>query len=287
MAYGWCSAICEGSLDSGDAKELLFLSLEVGFRGLDPQHRWKDIRFTHTKHYQHMANVIFDHGDDGVIGDFLQAWTSLGRSRMLCKSLDMCARHPLNLQHVNPTSKRLRQLVIHAVELVGVQRLGRIRVEEFTALLDTLRVNVDEMDLQGEWLRLIVHVAQYPGGRHSLPRRYLEIMVELVVTGSPFPLNPASDELRFMVSLEEEHDWGMLEFWMGLVWVTQCPSIHDIPEDVERVTLSLFHERPNSIQRLEGWLRRSSVDDPLEYIECLRRICNRDGLEAAPHQSAP
>ena len=34
-AYKWCSAICEIYPEPGDGKELLLLSLEIGFRGLN------------------------------------------------------------------------------------------------------------------------------------------------------------------------------------------------------------------------------------------------------------
>ena len=69
-----------------------------------------------------------------------------------------------------------------------------------------------------------------------------------------------------MVALEEEGQWDALERWSGFVWLTRCPKIDTIPEDVERTTLSLFRHRPNAVRKLEQLLRRSGSSHVPESV---------------------
>ena len=78
---------------------------------------------------------------------------------------------------------------------------------------------------------------------------------------------------------------------MGFVWLVLCPNINSVVEDVERVTLSLLHQRPGAAKKLEQWLQRLDrpwwlLDDTLRCLEYFRQICERAGLEPASQQDA-
>lgn len=65
MAYGWCSAIRKEFPGPVDGKELLLLSLEISFRGLDFRYRRIEVRPIHMKLHQHMAHIVFNSEDGG------------------------------------------------------------------------------------------------------------------------------------------------------------------------------------------------------------------------------
>ena len=133
-------------------------------------------------------------------------------------------------------------------------------------LLDCLNIGMDDVDVPGIWLRRIRDAIRSSEGRRSLPRRYLELMVDLAV--SLGRRNDPFSELQIADTLEEEEEWDVLEYWMGLTWAIQHPMVNGISEDLERVVLSLFRQRPNAVQKLEQWLQRS--DHLSECVECLQ-----------------
>ena len=287
IAYEWCSAICGKYPDLEDGEELLFLSLKIAFRGLDFRRRWTPVRLVHAERHQRMVNIVFDSEDDEVIADFLHAWTSNSPSHMPHKSLGVCAEHLIGLNRLQSFSPRLRQLVIRSVELINFQQFEQVGVEEFGVLLDNLNVCVCDVDSRSSWWEFLVYVVRSPEGRRFLPHPYWELMVELVVPRSWAPSDPRDYEREIMVALEEEEQWDALECWSGFVWITRCPKIETIPEDVERVTLSLFRQRPGASQRLEQLLQRSGSSHTPRSLECLRQICERGRLEAALQQDTP
>ena len=149
-AYEWSSAICEIYQDLEDGKDLLFLSMEIGFRGLDFRHRRVDVRLVHTKHHRRMVEIVFNSGDDEVIADFLQAWTSTSHSHTPHGSLDACAKYLIGLQHVASASQRLQRLVVRSVELIDFQQFEWIGAEEFAVWLDRLSIGVNSPNSQSE-----------------------------------------------------------------------------------------------------------------------------------------
>lgn len=106
MAYEWCSVICKEHPDLRDVKELLFLSLKIGFRGLDPQSQWANRGLTHMKPHQQMVKIVFESGSDDVIGDFLHAQIMYNPFHR--PLLSMCAKYLVGLQCAAFTSQRLR-----------------------------------------------------------------------------------------------------------------------------------------------------------------------------------
>lgn len=274
MAYGWCSAICKEHPDLGYVEELLFLSLRISFRGLAARSKWATRNIIHTKHHRRMVKIVFDSGDDEVVGDFLHAWVL--DNPFFGVPLGSCAKYLVDLQRVTPDSQRLRQLVIHSIEHTDFWRFERIGMEKCVALLNRLDIGVDDVGFWSGWLWFLIRVAKSPEGRRSFSRRYLELMVDLAVSGSQ-PSGPI-DELQIVDTLEEAQEWDTLVYWVGLIWVTQRPKVGGIQEDLERTTLSLFRQRPGAIQKLERWMQRASYLS--ETIECLRWVCERAGLEA-------
>lgn len=284
MAYGWCSAVCKEFRDLADGEELLFLSLEIGFRGLDSQYQWTDIRLVHTNHHQHMAEIVFNSGDEEVIADFLQAWLTHDNSLRSSQLLDTWAKHFVLLQHVTFTSRRLWRLTVRSVERLGFDLLQRVGVEGIVPVLDRLRVDIDDVDSRNRWLQLLLEIVRSPEGRRSLGYPYWELMVELAVSGAWFLCGDIDFELQVMISLEEEQEWDILECWTGFVWLLRHPKINGVPEDLERVTLSLFRQRSGATQKLGEWLQRSGMHDAPECLEFLRWICERAGFEAVSQQ---
>ena len=93
--YEWCSAICEEYPDLGNTKELLFLSLRIGFHNLDSPQFWTRLTLVHTKHHWRMVDVVFNGGDNEVVGDFLCAWISSPHSAP--QNISTCARGILSI----------------------------------------------------------------------------------------------------------------------------------------------------------------------------------------------
>ena len=294
MAYEWCSAICEAYEGLWNGGKLLFASLKVGFRGLDIQNYFAYQELVHTKHHRDMAKIVFNGGDDEVIADLLQAWTGAYHDSDMHELLGLADTLPrlfIRHQHQISTSRRLRLLVIHSVGYLGPEQVEQVGMEEFTELLDCLSVGIDDMDwLRGpsgsdSWVHLLSYVIESPQRRRSLPHPYWELMIELLLAvGYTEYWDRFDDDLRIMLSLEEEEEWDKLECWTGSVWLRRRPGIYTIREDLERVTLSLFRRRPGAVQKLEQWLERSRAS---ESLECLQLICKREGIEVVSWQDIP
>ena len=280
MAYGWCSAIGKEYQGLDDGKELLFLSLKVGFRGLDVRYHWTDTGLVHTKYHQRMGKIVFDSGDVEVVSDLLQAWTTYDYSQTLYKLFDTWPMHLIRLQRTISTSQRLRGFVIRSVECLGPQQVEQVGVEEFAALLDRLGVGVDDMGSENDWVLLLLYVVRSPQGRRSLSYPYWELMMELAIDKPWFRNDPIDYDLEVMLSLEEEGEWDKMECWGGFVWLIRCPKTDTITEDLERLTVSLFRQRPGAVKKLEQLVRRSRMNYAPECLECLQWICEREGLEA-------
>jgi len=284
MAYEWCSVLCKNYPNLKNGKELLFLSLEIGFRGLDLQCLWGDVQPFHTKHFKHMAKIVFKNGNDEVVADFLQAWATCSFVRGSSELPGALARHLTRHEHVAyTTSLRLRRLTVHSIGCLGFRPFELAGVERFTMLLDHLGVGADDMsdtNSQGRWLSLLVDVVKSPEGWQSLGLSYWELIPELGAAMVGF-ICPNNQNLQVMVSLEEQQDWDRLECWVCFVWPLHRPEINAVPENLERMTLSLLRQRPGVAKKLERWLRSPYMGDVSKCLEFLREICERAGLEAA------
>ena len=219
MAYEWCSVICAKYRDLDEGDILLLLSLEVGFRNLDPVQKLEGVDLDHTRHHQLMVDIVFGSQRDEVIGDFLHAWTSRGSHHKPHTSLTMCARHLVDLPNLLFASLRLRRLVIRSIGLIGHQEFEKVGTENFVGLLNCLGVGVGEVDSQFEWMRLLMDIIKSPVARDRLSFSYWELLLDL--------LYPRDGEY------------------------VPIPGLHSrVLEDGMEL---LFRQRPDHVQRFEGW----------------------------------
>ena len=157
MAYEWCSMICKNR-NLKDWESLLLVSLEIGFRHLDPRDVYieTDSELTHTEHHRELVDVVFRSEESEAIEDLLCAWTAGGPSNPPAhKLLSICASHLVGLHNLVPFS-RLRRLVIRSVGVIGYKGFEGVGVERFIDLLEHLRVTVEDINDQPEWAELLL-----------------------------------------------------------------------------------------------------------------------------------
>ena len=122
MAYEWCSVVCKNYSSFWYGEDLLLLSLQIGFRHLNPEGHQIRAQLIHTEHHQEMAANVFGSRDQEAIADLLYAWTSSSGSHGPYPSLSICAKYLVGLYQ--PLSPRLRKLIIHTIEFIGYQLSG-------------------------------------------------------------------------------------------------------------------------------------------------------------------
>ena len=277
MAYGWCSVIWENRQSCGDWETLLLLSLEIGFRHLDPQCWWVTYELTHTEHHQALADVVFGSKKSEAIADLLYAWTaSFKRASTL---LGIYAGHLISLQNHIPRSPRLRRLVIRSVEHIGYKGFEDVGTERFVDLLNCLHVCVVDMDYKSNWVPLLLGTIKSSGGARHLSNHSWELLVELAILVSrPFEETAYSSCVAgFLV---ESQEWDKLECWMGVIWMAWPPETDAMMEDLERMMVSSFRQRPDAAQKLEQWMKRWGQRRGRDIPESFQRICKR-AYEAA------
>ena len=277
MAYWWCSVICENYRSLKDGDGLLLLSLEVGFRHLNPHDYRIEAELTHTEHHQRMIDIVFESGDDEVIADLLHAWTSYSGSHKPPPPLSICAMHLICLQ---PSSQRLRRLVIRAIGSVGYQEFKQAGAEEFFELLNHLHASIEDMDDNKDWATLLLDIIEHSEGIRRLPHSYWRLLVELLFSESQRPRD-VSWNPHIITSLEREQEWDKLECWMGVVWMAWPPEGgKTTEEDLERVMRSLSHHRRGAIQSLGEWMERWGGDPNNVAPESFQRTCEQVRLKA-------
>jgi len=121
MAYELCSSLCENHQCFKDQESLLLLSLEIGFRHLDPQSWYTDdFQLNHTEHHRGLVDVVFESGDGEAIADLLHALTVESPHHEPAHALlGICMEQLADLYNRVPLSSRLRCLVIRSVVLFG------------------------------------------------------------------------------------------------------------------------------------------------------------------------
>ena len=280
MAYEWCSLICKNDQELEDRKSLLLLSLEIGFRCFDPQYEWTfDFRLTHTEHHRGLVNVVFESGNDKAIADLLHAWTAASPYHEPAYTLlGICTEHLVDLHNLGPFSSRLRQLVIRSVSLIGYKGFEGMGVERFFRLLNHLCVTVEDVSPRS-WAKLLLDILQSPEGIKHFSHWDWKLLVELASLswwGDRPVYNP-----QIVISLAEAQEWVKLECWVGTVWIIWPPGAGGIAEeDLERLTLLLFHQWPNAVEKLTQWMEQWSKMWREEVPESFERIC-KQAQEAA------
>jgi len=272
MAYKLCSVISENYSNLVDGKRLISLLLQIGFRHLDPRHPQISAELTHTEHHQRMVDAVFEGGDEEVIADFLHAWTSRNDSHKPPSSLDMVAKHLMGLQ---PASRRLRRLVIRVVESIGYRGFEQVGVQGFCRLLDCLCASGEDVDDKGVWAKILLDTIQSSDGIRHLSHPHWETLVEFLILESQL-LEGVSCGPCMTTTLERDHGWDRLECWLGVVWIAWPPEAGSTAEeDVRRVMLTLFRQRPGAIPKLERWIGRWSVNHGKAVPENFRQICEQ------------
>jgi len=282
IAFDWCSVIYENRESLGDWKGLLFASLEIGFRHLDPQD--SSIRsgysLTCAKPYQEIEDVAFGSQKSEAIADLLQAYN---RGALQYTSRGTLAERLVCLHNLVPFSPRLRQLVIRSVELLGYRQFEEVGVEKFIGLLNHLHVTVEDMDswaewsnFRAEWLDLLLVTFQTSEGALRLSHWYWELLVELTISWPPGLYRRVTYNSQITTFLAEAKEWSKLECWMGTVWVLWPPGANEkTEEDLGHSIPLLFRKRPGAFEKLKQWMEQWSRINHREIPESFQRICEQ------------
>ena len=267
--------ICENR-NLEDWESLLLLSLEIGFRHLDPQNSYIiGAELTHTEHHRELVDIVFWSGENEVIADLLHAWTATGSSHAPASTLlGTCARHLVGLHNLVPSSSRLRRLVIRSVEVIGYKGFEGLGVKRFIELLDHLHVAVQDTSAKSKWTKHLLDTLQSSEGTQHLSRWYWELLVELTITEPLWPGDVYRPQI--MRYLTEAQEWSKLECWIGTIWILWPPGDSSISEeDLDRSMLLLFDQRPGAAQKLEQWMGRWSQECGEDIPESFQEICER------------
>jgi len=289
MAYGWCSTICENRRRRED-RECILLSLEIGFRHLDPQSRRPtDLGFAYTERHQGLVDVVFESGDGEAIADFLHALTmDGGYSEIVGTLLGACTGYLANLHNLVVFSSRLRRLVIRSVGLMGYEGFYGVGMDRFIELLNHLNVTIEDLDETFLWAKLLLGTLRSESeGVQQLLHQYWELLVELVVSDSQWQEGGVAGAYnpRITASLVDAQEWSRLECWMGTVWILWPPGVGETTEeDLDHLMLLLFRQRPGALQRLGRWMERWSQGCGRDVPGSFQQICER-AREAAQHDA--
>ena len=271
MAYGWCSLICENYSTLGGAKELLLLSLEAGFRYINPGREIK-ADLIHTEHHQKLANIVFSCGDGEAIADLLCAWTSESHY----PQLNICVEYLIGLHHLYPFSSRLQSHIINAIGLIGYQQFEQVEAEEFVRLLSDLEAYTGYQFNGHGWLRLLLDGIKSSNGIQYLSHSDWKWLVERVAYWSD-ELETSTYSPDTMVFLVDTKEWDKLKCWITIVWLVWPPEGgQTTEEDLENTMFSLFHQQPGALQELEEEMEQWSKEWPWNQIpESFKRICKK------------
>ena len=269
MAYAWCSVICKNYSTLADGGDLLFLSLKIGFRHLNPQQ--KLVKLVHTQHHQKMAEIVFESDDQEAIADLLHAWTSQSLFNQPHPLLTVCAKYFVTPHYLEPFPSRLRRLAIRCIELIGYKGFQEVGVEEFVGLLNDLHVGYKDMDSGVEWMEIFLDIIQTSGEIQQLSYEYWELLIQLTIP-TPYVTTTRAYNPHIISFLEENGEWNKLKCWMGIVCILWPPEDGEtVEEELEQVMVSLFHQQPGLVQEFGQWVRGVLSESATELYERSRR----------------
>jgi len=276
MAYGWCSVICENYSILEDAEDLLLLSLETGFRLVDPR---KSIEATliHTKHHQKLASIVFNSGDGEAIADLLCAWTSESDFHKPYPQLKICVEHLIGLLHyIPPFSPRFQSHIMNAIEYIGYQQFEQVGAEEFIRLLNDLGAYSGDQFGGLGWTRLLLDTIKSSKEVQHLSHPYWRLLVNRAAYWSG-ELEAGTYSPHPMVLLEGAKEWNKLKYWIITVWLVWPPEGGETTEeDLENVMLSLFYQQPSILQELEEEIEQWSKECPWIWIpDSFEQTCKK------------
>ena len=290
MAYEWCSVISDAYQSLVEGQRLLFLSLEVGFRHLDPQHL--PICRSVQHHHHKLIDITFGSRDSEAIADLFLVLSTIDQTCELCRSPDDWVKYLEYLHNLQPFSSRLQKNLIHYISCVNHREFKGVGPQAFLTLLKDLHVGVGDVVEGYEicWVELLLDTIQSPEATQHLPYHYWELLVELSILKSRWLQLPDQYILsaQVMVSLEDAQEWDKLECWIGVVWINWPPENVDTTGDsratkdggvtgrgLEDVMLSLFHHQPGSIQRLQKLMVRCRFYVPMLFEQICERMYSK------------
>ena len=276
MAYRWCAVIWQNRQNVQDWESLLLLSLEVGFRHLDPQDSLI-FDLAHTRHHQEFANTVFKSDQSEAVADLLCALSLVSTSHQLAHPLaNISPMYIIDLHNrvTLPFSPRLRQLFISSIEFIGFKRFEEVGAEGFVELLNGLSIGVADVKHGSTWTSILLETIQSPEGVGNLAVPSWELMVELT-TANSWILEDTTYSPYVTASLLKAEEWDKLECWMGVVWMVWPPMAGIVGEDLKCAMASLFHQRPHAVRNLTQWMERWSKECEEDVPEAFPRMCEQ------------
>ena len=302
---------CQRDIDPHNYMDLLFKTLEIGFRQAHFGLGQPTIHLDHTSHHDRMFQIAFSSKRDGVIADAVCAWIADS------KRAGSLARHFTDrVEWPEPFSPLLRQIGIRAIYQTWSNDFT-MAAQETIRLLNCLKVDVDDVEEDDDWVDRLIAVIRSQTefktstGFERLSSHYWSLLGKLMAIGGYF-WEFASDDLKVMESLEKAKDWEKLEVWMAVIWMAQPfqrirmpESMEDIPgkpkyipaleprgyiptpesmEGVERATLELFLRQPSALQRIENLCKSYAV---WESNPKLQEIFNQARTKQLPLEPLP
>jgi len=145
-----------------------------------------------------------------------------------------------------------------AIGHIGYQQFEQVGVEGFVRLLNDLEVCEEDMDTRHVWADLILDTIQSSEGIQHLSHSYWELLVKLIVHwGWGYQLRAGMYNPHIIISLQDAKEWDKLKCWICIVWIV-WPEDSETQDDLEHVMLSLFHQQPAALQKLEEWMKQWS-----------------------------
>ena len=281
MAYRWCTVLLDRSCE--DWKCLLFLSLELGSRHLDPDQGRLQTP-SHVDIGERLLDTVFECKESKAIEDLLCTFVVHPLTGALT---GVYANHITNLRDsiTSPFSPRLRRSVIRSIELIGYKKFEDAGAEKFIKLLNYLNVGVKDIDSKAAWASVFLGAIRSAEGIQLLAIQSWELLVELATDWTRIS---EDEELEYAPDITkhllEAGEWDKLECWVALVWMTWPPEIEDAAED--RVAMEwLFRQRPSAVQELpalmERWGQKWRKVVPVSFREIYRQA------EGATRADAP
>jgi hypothetical protein len=283
-AYQWCFVISEKIREHGgestlDFQHLLSHSLAIAFRHIGSSYISPTVQLSHSHHHEWMLDIIFTTENDDLIADAVCVWI-VDREVTPPGS---CTRRLLKLtERGRPFSPRLRCTIVRAVRHIWKWELEAAELE-LVYLLNDLEVSVDEMGGAvgaWSWVELLQTALCLPVGRELLSSHYWLLLGNLI-SMSPEPHSYKGRQTEVMKLLGEAQDWEKLETWMLVVWWSEAYHGPNQAQDIDRVTLTLFRQRPSAIPRFEYLCERRTQDTPLLHLhqDLFRWICDQARAE--------
>ena len=187
----------------------------------------------------------------------------------------------VGLPNLVPFSPRLWRLIIRSIELIGCKGFEGVGVEGFIELLNHLHVTVEDMDNKFHWAKHLLETFRTPEGIQRLSHWYWELLVELAISLPWFLDDGLAYSPQITIFLTEAQEWSKLECWLGTVWMVWPPGADGtIEEDLDRLMVLLFRQKPGAFQKLGQWMKRWSQKNSEDIPESFKRICKR-ACEAA------